>query len=88
MRKPWELHWPEGEPSAEIVAATVADIAVSLEGLSKAEDLIFHTVFVGENSDGPLVMVWSEMDDDRLHCEYHAEPKWATINEVYGEEQP
>jgi hypothetical protein len=43
----------------------------SLKGLKKPGDLIFHTVFIGEDIDGPHVLLWGEEgDDDTFHCEW------------------
>jgi hypothetical protein len=48
----------------------------------KPSNLIFHTVFVGEDPDGPIVHVWSEdNDDEQYHCEYDAAPVWQSFTE-------
>lgn len=60
------------------------DLRESLEGggLRKPGSLIFHTVFLTRDSDGPIVHVWGEKDDPlRFHLEYILKPEWVTIGE-------
>lgn len=67
-----ELVWEGAEPPASVIEDVRADFAVSLCDLRRADNLIFHTVFlVDDYEDGPSVTVWSVEGDDRLYCEYH-----------------
>lgn len=51
----------------------------SLRGLRKPEDLMTHSVFLGDSYDGPSVAVWGEVGSDAFHCEYHAKTIWVSL---------
>lgn len=56
------------------------DIKQNLKSLDKPSELIFHTVFIGPDYNGPSVLVWGEEgDDDHFHCEYKTETEWVTL---------
>lgn len=71
-----ELVWKNGPVAPELEAEVVRSIRDELlgeNGLSAAEELIFHTVFLGPiEAEGPEVMVWGVRGDHRFHCEYHS----------------
>ena len=77
-----ELIW-HGEYPAACVERVRADIALCLDDdLDEAEDLGFHTVFLGEDLDGAIVMVWGENGNPALHCEYYEKAEWVPISEL------
>lgn len=65
----------------ELELEVLTDIKNSLTSLDKPSDLIFHTVFLGEDYDGPNVAVWGkEGDDNHFHCQYYTESNWVTLD--------
>lgn len=76
-----EIVWHNTPPAGadEIVRR---DILNALMGLKVPSDLVTHTVFLGEDMDGPSVSVWGREHDHRFHAEYSTETEWLTLNEV------
>lgn len=79
-----ELHWEGVTPSAEIIAKVRADLRTSLPDLRRAEDLIFHAVFLSDDMDGPIVML-SGRAEGGFHAEYFPDPEWMSIEELEEE---
>ena len=79
------LKWHGEMPDLDIdqlELEVLTDIKKSLKSLDNPSDLIFHTVFLGEDYDGPNVMVWGETDDNRhYHCQYYTKTEWVTLDE-------
>ena len=60
------LKWHGEMPNLDLddlELSVLKDIKVSLNSLDNPSDLIFHTVFLGEDYDGPNVVVWGEAND-------------------------
>lgn len=75
-----ELVW-HGDYPPSILERVRTDIAEELTSLSKASDLVFHHVFLSDNYlSGPIVTVWGERRDKRLHCEYSETVEWVTAS--------
>jgi hypothetical protein len=56
----------------------IADISEQLE---KASDLIFHTVRLTADWDGPIIVVdGKEGVEDALFLTYYENPKWTTLD--------
>jgi hypothetical protein len=76
----WHGETPETNHD-ELELAVLTDIKRSLGSLDKPSDLVFHTVFLGKDMDGPNVMVWGEdNDDDHFHCQYYTDAEWVTLD--------
>lgn len=77
-----ELIWHTDKPDG-VVERVRADMEVDLRDLKRAENLVFHTVFLGDDMEtGPCVIVWGKDGEDALHCEYHRESVMETLPEV------
>ncbi len=50
-----------------------------MEKLEKAEDLIFHTIFIGQKFDGPIVMAYGKEGDPNIYLDYLDDVKWFTM---------
>ena len=51
--------------------------------LEKASDLIFHTVFLTEDTSGAIIIVDAKDNvDDTLYLTYYETPEWITLDEV------
>lgn len=46
------------------------------QDLNSASQLIFHTIFVGEGVDGPIVMAYGKDEDDSVYLDYIPEVEW------------
>lgn len=47
--------------------------------LDKAEDLIFHTIFIGTSNDGPIVMAYGKENDPNIYLDYLDNVEWINI---------
>ena len=66
---------------AQLELDVLNDISQNLTSLKKPSYLVFHTVFLGEDYDGPNVCVWGEENDDaHFHCQYYEKTEWVTAN--------
>lgn len=53
------------------------------DDLDHASDLIFHTVFLTESTDGAIVMIdGREGYPDTLFLTYYETPEWVTLNDI------
>lgn len=59
------------EVADEIKGTVKKDIDEHLSHIKHPSQVVFHTVFLGGDMDGPCVMVWGLPDDDSYHAEYH-----------------
>lgn len=82
-RKDFEIVW-HGDVPDGVEAAVREDILKSLTRLKVPSDLVTHTVFLGDDMDGPCVSVWGEVRDERFHAEYLEKTEWVTLSEVDG----
>ena len=80
-----KLKWHEEIPDniLELEHLVLQDLVSLHDDLEKnPSNLIFHTVLVTENLDGPIVHVWGEADDDvHYHCKYVPDPFWESFSE-------
>lgn len=75
-----ELAWDGDAPSAEVQAKVVTDIRTRLGGLYKPSDLIFHTVWLTDDDEGPSVFVYGKEGSDKFHCDYLPVTEWSEGN--------
>ena len=66
-------HAPQVEETLEYVIPELESIFKDLE---KAEDLIFHTIFVGPSMDGPIVMAYGKENDPNIYLDYLDDVQW------------
>jgi|APIni6443716594_1056825.scaffolds.fasta_scaffold5436447_1 hypothetical protein len=64
---------PQVEETLEYVIPELESIFKDLE---KAEDLIFHTIFVGPSMDGPIVMAYGKENDENIYLDYLDDVQW------------
>jgi hypothetical protein len=69
---------PQVEDTLEYVFPELERV---METLSKPEDLIFHTIFVGPSIDGPIVMAYGKENDPNVYLDYLDDVQWIRINE-------
>lgn len=75
MRKKWavstaEFVWHGDHPDCE--DRVRSECIEDLTDLSRAEDLVFHDIWLEDDPRGPAVLVWGKPNDKRLHCEYRS----------------
>jgi hypothetical protein len=46
------------------------------ENLEAAENLIFHTIFIGDNPEGPIVMAYGKDGSPNIYLDYIPEYEW------------
>jgi hypothetical protein len=82
IRLKWHGEFPDDLLEIEqVVRQDMSDLHEQFHG--NCSKLIFHTVFLGEDLEGPIVMVWGqEGDDDQYHCEYDPNPDWQSFSEL------
>lgn len=69
---------PQIEDTLEYVFPEIERVMSSLE---KAEDLIFHTIFIGSSMDGPIVMAYGKEGDDKVYLDYLDDVQWIRAND-------
>lgn len=52
------------------------ELEKAMEKLEKAEDLIFHTIFIGSSNDGPIVMAYGKENDQNIYLDYLDDVEW------------
>lgn len=78
-----KIVWHGEVPDQTSVEAAVrSDVFDELCDLDKPEDLVFHTVFLSDDIDGPCVIVWGKDGSPDLHAEYHEASEWVTVSEA------
>lgn len=65
--------------AAEIGQYVLLDLERFFEDLEKAEDLIFHTIFIGSEDDGPIVMAYGKENDPNVYLEYLDDVEWIKV---------
>jgi hypothetical protein len=45
-------------------------------------DLMFHTIFLGKDTDGPSIFVMPGSLLGYMDCFYHAETKWTSLSDL------
>lgn len=80
----WHGPRPPGDPD-EMDRRVLEDIRRYTNGIKKPSDLVTHTVFLGDDYDGPSVAVWGRPGDDgHYHCEYCEKTQWVSMKDVGG----
>ena len=70
--------FPQVEETARYVLPEIETISEKIE---KAEDLIFHTIFIGTSQDGPIVMAYGKENDPNIYLDYLDDVEWINIGE-------
>lgn len=77
-----ELVW-HGERPADVEERVREDLKDELSDLKKAGDLVFHTVFLGDDLETcATVVVYGVRGSDALHCQYHEDAEWETLSDL------
>lgn len=50
--------------------------------LTQAEDLIFHTIFIGTAHDGPIVMAYGKENHSSVYLDYMEDVQWLTMEDL------
>jgi hypothetical protein len=82
MIESYELVW-EGEiiPTAEQVAKVRSELDYICESLETTGDLMFHTVFMSNDIDGPSIFVYGkEGVDNMFFAECYLETEWVSLD--------
>lgn len=69
---------PQIEDTLQYVMPEVEAISEKIE---KAEDLIFHTIFIGTSNDGPIVMAYGKENDPNIYLDYLDNVEWILAGE-------
>jgi hypothetical protein len=69
---------PQIEDTEEYVLPELEKV---MKELSKAEDLIFHTIFIGPSMDGPIVMAYGKENDPNIYLDYLDDVQWIRMEE-------
>lgn len=78
----WHGTVPEEINRDDLEFKVLKDIKLSLSGLDRPSDLIFHAVFLSPGYDGPHIAVWGEAEDNlHFHCQYYEKGEWTSLNE-------
>jgi hypothetical protein len=67
---------PSIEDTEQYVLPEVKAISGNIEN---AEDLIFHTIFIGTSNDGPIVMAYGKENDPNIYLDYLDNVEWINI---------
>ncbi len=67
---------PQIEDTLEIIFPEVERV---MEKLDKAEDLIFHTIFIDSSHDGPIVMAYGKENDPNIYLDYLDDVRWVRM---------
>jgi hypothetical protein len=59
----------------------IPDLEKVMEKLEKAEDLIFHTIFIGTSFDGPIVMAYGKENDEHIYLDYLDNVEWINVGD-------
>lgn len=57
------------------------ELETVFEDLDRAEDLVFHTIFVGTAFDGPIVMAYGKENDPNIYLDYLDDMQWIRITD-------
>ena len=74
--------WGGETPSAEIIAQVRADIKAELVDLAMPYDLIFHTVFLADDPEGPTVMLSGDRETGGFYATYSETSEWTPLDET------
>lgn len=80
MKKEAEFKWHGIRPvdSGEMEEATRADMRLGGVDMRKPSNLIFSTVILTDDWEGPSVMVWGKRGSKKFHAEYSPKTKWVS----------
>jgi hypothetical protein len=68
------------EPPADVLDKIVfPDLARVLESIATAEQLMFHTIFLTDDLEGPIVMAYGKEGDSTIYLHYLTSPAWVKL---------
>lgn len=75
------IKWVDGrKPTGNIWSTYVEpELNKVFANLENAEDLVFHTIFVGESHEGPIVMAYGKENDPVVYLDYLDDVKWMNL---------
>ena len=74
------IQWHGPRPDIQDVERLVLeDCAISLDGLDRVSELIFHHVPLEKSWDHNVVVAWGEEDSEDLHCEFMPTVTWTNM---------
>jgi len=76
------ITWDGEVPPPEFIAKARASLAEDLVDLEKPEDLIFHTVILGDSCDGPTITLSSDKETGGFRGLFSWESEWISIDEL------
>ena len=82
MNKDYDIVW-EGEiiPTAEQITKVRSELDYLCESLERASDLMFHTVFMTKDLDGPSIFVYGKQESNNtFYAECFVETEWVTLD--------
>lgn len=80
------IEWRDPPPDdirENVEAAVRADMRRALDSLEIPSDLLFHNVFLGDNTDGPSVYIHSS--GNGFMAFYSEKTEWMSLQELDGE---
>lgn len=80
----YKIEWENEHPelTEEQSKKLAGELAYLTEQLEEPGDLIFHHVWLTEDTDGPMIMVYGKDDvRDTFFMSYYEETEWTTLDE-------
>lgn len=80
----YKIEWENEHPelTEEQSKKLAGELAYLTEQLEEPGDLIFHHVWLTEDTNGPMIMVYGKDDvRDTFFMSYYEETEWTTLDE-------
>lgn len=80
----YKIEWENEHPelTEEQSKKLTGELDYLTEQLEEPGDLIFHNVWLTEDTDGPMIMVYGKDDvRDTFFMSYYEETEWTTLDE-------
>jgi hypothetical protein len=78
-----EIQWHSIKPNIpEIEYTILKDCNDNLKGLKKVSDLQFHCIFLNNDREHNVVVVWGQEENELLHCEFNEKVNWVKLNKI------
>jgi hypothetical protein len=65
-------------PIKEDVNRIFLELEPIFDRLKEAEDLVFHTMFIGSDHGGPIVVAYGKENDPNIYLDYLDDVTWLT----------
>ena len=69
-------------PPQEDVNVLLSELKPILDPLNEAENLVFHTMFIGNDHEGPIVVAYGKENDPNVYLDYLDDVTWLTGDNV------